>query len=356
MTDDKGRAWTPWECALAAVYGLLCIAVGFFAFVEIYFTVTHLVHQWMGDWAWIVPASAEGMFTGLYTGWLLLDLRDTPPRAVTWMLGGLLAASTAGSYWLNIYAARGVVPDAIAHVIVVTAFYGVLLMAKILIRRLRVTPEQRALSVTLADAKAHARDMLRSGLGISWHLRAPVLLRRQLRSGRLPAKVMEAVADGARYGGATVWEPAVEAWVATAVTLPERTAEVLRAARAEASAPPPATPSRDPSEEVAGTPLEEVPATPVGSTAETTSGDPSRGASAKPRRLVPAKASDDELAALITPLLTEGEVSPTRVVKVIREHAGGKASIGHERAGKVLALAAEQACRVVSIGERRAHQ
>jgi len=348
-----GGGWTAWELGLAAVYGLLCAAVGFFAFVEIYFTVTHLVHQWMGDWAWIVPASAEGMFTGLYAGWLLLDLKDTPPRAVTWMLGALLTASAAGSYWLNIYAARGAVPDAIAHVIVVTAFYGQLLFAKILVRRLKVTPEERAAAVTLADAQAHARDMLRSGLGLSWRFRAPVLLRRQLLSGRLPAKVMEAIGSGARYGGATVWEPAVEAWIAAAVTLPERTAEVLRAARAEASAPPPATPSQDPPASTAGTPPGEASGSTAGTAGGTPAASPSQAPVTRGRRLVPAKASDDDLAALIIPLLAEGDVSPTRVVKVIREQAGGRASIGHERAGKVLALAAQQAQRVVSIGDRR---
>jgi hypothetical protein len=347
MSHRNTGSWTFWECTLAAAYGLLCVLVGFFAFIEIYFTVTHLVHPWMGDWAWIVPASAEGMFTGLYAGWLLLDLKDTPPREVTWMLGSLLAASAAGSYWLNIYAARGIVPDAIAHVIVVTAFYGVLVMAKILVRRLRTTPEERAARTALADAQAHARDMLRSGLGFWWRFRAPVLLRRQLRSGRLPAKVTEAVASGARFGGSTVWEPAVETWIAAAVTVPERTAEVLRAARAEASAPP------------AGTASPEAPAAPAGAPPggdSETSGGPARtaarGTSAK-RRLVPSKASDDELAALLVPLLAAGTVGPTRVVKVIREAAGGKASIGHERAVKVLALATSRAQRVVPIGERR---
>lgn len=47
------------------------------------------------------------------------------------------------------------------------------------------------------------------------------------------------------------------------------------------------------------------------------------------------------------------EVSPTRVVKIVREAAGGKASVGHDRAGKVLELAQGQAQRVVPIGERR---
>jgi hypothetical protein len=318
-------------------------------FIVMFVTVNHLLGPSFDGWAWTVPVATEATFTLLFL-WAVLMEWLRRPRRVLWLAPYPFALMSA---FLNVWASHGSLAGMAGHLAVTLAFFTPVTFAKAGVRSLLVTDEERAGVVTLADAKAHARDMLRSALGIWWHWKAPILLRRQLRSGRLPAKVMEAVGNGARYGGATVWEPAVEAWIAAAVTLPERTAEVLRAARAEASAPVVAGAPQDPSASTAaappGGPSPEAPATHPATTPAT----PSRGTSGKPRRLVPGKASDDDLAALIIPLLADGEVTPTRVVKVIREHAGGKASIGHDRAGKVLALATEQAQRVVPIGDRR---
>ena len=111
--------------------------------------------------------------------------------------------------------------------------------AKTGVRSLLVTDAERDRSHALADARAYAQDILRSALGPFWRWQAPLLLRRQLRSGRLPASVMTAVetCDAAR------WERSVETWITAAVVLPERFAGVLAAARAEASQSAPAAPA-----------------------------------------------------------------------------------------------------------------
>ena len=334
---------------LAAVILLLALAVTPVFFIVMFLTVNLMLGPYFDGWAWTVPVATEATFMLLFLWAVLMEWLRRPKRAL-WIAPYPFAALSA---FLNVWAQHTSVPGMAGHLAVTLAFFTPVTFAKTGVRSLLVTDDERSLAIALADAQAHARDMLRSALGIWWKHRAPVLLRRQLRSGRLPAKVLEAVENGARFGGATVWEPAVEAWIASAVTLPERTAEALRAARAEASAPVSATPSQDPSAGTGGTPSGEAPASTSDTPAASAPVTPSRGASARPRRLIPAKASDDDLAEIIAPLLAEGEVSPTRVVKVIREHAGGKASIGHDRAGKVLALATEQAQRVVPIGERR---
>lgn len=157
-----------------------------------------------------------------------------------------------------------------------------------------------------------------------------------------------------RYGPA--WRdlvPADLAWMLRAGVL---MTEALQRAEELCAAPLPEAPASV-SPEAPAAPSGGAPVTPPGGLARTSpealSEVPARP-SPRPRRLVPARASDEDLAALLLPLLADGrELTPTGVVKVVREAAGGKHGIGHERAGKVLALATQQASRVVSIGERR---
>ena len=69
-----------------------------------------------------------------------------------------------------------------------------------------------------ADAMRYARDLMRDRKGIWWRLRVPSLLRVQILHNRPPAAVVTAVNEGASYGGATRWEPAVEKWIADGLT------------------------------------------------------------------------------------------------------------------------------------------
>ena len=112
------------------------------------------------------------------------------------------------------------------------AFFIPMSFAKTTVRKLIVTSAERARASALADARAHAYDVLRAAFGPFWRVRTPVLLRRQLRSGRLPAAVTAAV----ETCDAAVWEPAVQTWITAAVTLPGQVGRTLRAAAAVASA------------------------------------------------------------------------------------------------------------------------
>jgi hypothetical protein len=335
------RGLTTGQAVLAAVIAVLAAAVTPVFFIVMFMTVNKTLGPYFDGWAWTVPVATEIVFALLFLFAVLLEWLRKPSRAL-WLAPYPFAAMSA---FLNVEAFHGSVPGMAGHLAVTLAFFTPVTFAKMGVRRLLVTDAERSRAVALADARAHARDILRSALGVLWRHRAPVLLRRQLRSGRLPARVLEAVESGAKYGGAVVWEPAVEAWITSAVTLPERFSAVLAAARAEASAPPPAEASEGGS---GGTP--EAPPEGVAETRPQASRHPSP----KSPRLVPARASDDDLAAIVAPLLAAGEdVSPTRVVKIVREHAGGRSSIGHERAGKVLDLARTEHQRVVPIGARK---
>lgn len=335
---------------LGAVILLLALAVTPVFFIEMFLTVNGMLGPHWNGWAWTVPVASELTFTLLFLWAVLMEWLRRGKTAL-WIAPYPFAIMSA---FLNVWAAHGNVADMMGHLVVTLAFFAPVTFAKAGVRGMLVTDEERTRAVARKDAQAHARDMLRSALGIAWKFRASVLLRRQLRSGRLPAKVLEA-AEG---GNATEWEPAVEAWIAAAVALPERTRAVLDAARAEALAHPAASPSETPSGGTSETPSEVLAggsARPSGTPSQSTPAGPSRGTRTppKPRPIVPRKCTDEQLADLIVPLLADGEVTPNRVVTVIREKAGGKASIGFDRAKIVLALAEQQAARVVPIGERK---
>jgi hypothetical protein len=338
-----------WLAAGVAAFGLVLTPI---AFAVMYVTVTGLLRPYFGGLAWTVPVGTEAGFVGLFLADLLLEWIRKP----LWWLPAVPYLLAAVSVALNALAGGGALAGILGHEVLPAVFFGYMIAAKAVVRRLALTDEDRARSLAMADARAHARDILRSALGFWWRQKTPLLLRRQLRSGRLPALVMGAVATGR----AAEWEPAVEGWIAAAVALPERFAESLRAAREEASASPrealaealperPAAPAGPPPRALPASPPEGLPAAPPAPLGEAPA-RPSR----RPARLVPARASDDDLAGLLMPRLAEGaDLSATGAIKIIRDAAGGKGSIGHERAGKVLALAREQSSRVVQFGERR---
>jgi hypothetical protein len=356
-----GQRW------LAVGVVTLGLALTPIAFGVMYVTVTDLLRASFGTLAWTVPVGTEVGFLGLFLADLLLEWIHKPLR---WLHSAPYVLA-AVSLCLNALAARGSLAATLGHAVLPLVFFGYLLAAKAVVRRLVADDDARRHEVALADARAHAHDILRSALGVFWRFRAPVLLRRQLRSGRLPAKVLEAVESGARFGGATIWEPAVETWITAAVVLPERFAGVLAAARAEASQSAPASVSQGAPEDAAGGiggALAGVPADAPGSaprsapqsapaTRAVTPGRASGGASGRHARLVPSKATNEELADLVVPLLAKGAVSKYRVIEVVREAAGGKGkpSIGDERAGAVLSLAHERAGATVLQLDSRKH-
>ena len=322
------KGWTAGEILLAAVYMLLCPLIGFFAFVEIYQTVTHLVHAWFGDWAWIVPAAAEGLFTALYAAWLLLELKDKPrpPRPLRLALTALTGACMAGSYWLNIASARGVLDDAVAHVIVVTAFFGVLIVGKMLVRRLKVTPAERALETAREDARQYAIDLVHAVRGRWWRYRedVPSLLKRQIGTGRLPDAVLEDVKLKVSIGRTSGWQETVRGWVfgpdglgLAALASEAAALAVADITRAMAPAMPAATP------EVTSAPP--VPVTPA-LTSGQVPGHPEVARAARvpatPRRKVPARSARISDADLKEQVRSEFAADPAVSVNAVAKALG----------------------------------
>jgi hypothetical protein len=347
------RALTRGQKLLALLAVVLELALAPVFFIVMFVTVNNLLGPSFGFWAWTVPVATELTFALLLVLAILFEWMRRPVPAL-WKLPYLFAGLSS---FMNVWAGKGSVAGIAGHLAVTAAFFVPLGFAKTTVKKLIVTPAERQRAQAIADARAHATDVLRSALGPFWRQRTPLLLRRQIRSGRLPAAVMAAVetADAAR------WEPAVQAWITAAVTLPARVAEALRAASAVRVATPSAEAPEDVPEPVAEETAEsrrqgsaKPPRTPSGAPSRRTPGRGSERGSGH-ALLVPARASDEDLAALVVPLLAKGEeVSQTRTVKIVREAAGGKTGIGPERAGRVLDLARRvHSGEVVPIGKRQ---
>lgn len=215
------------------------------SFVVMFLTVNTLLASAMDGWAWAVPIGTEAGFIGLFFADLLLESKRRP--AVLLHLAPYAFAVV--SLWLNAAAAHGDVTAMVGHSVLPMVFFGYLLAAKLLARRLSVSDADRRRQVATRDAIAHARDILRAA-DFWWRLRAPVLLRRQIRSRRLPAAVAGAIDEGAAK-----WQPAVEQWITRSLVLPEGVSAQLTAARAEAAqVTPAATPEVTPMAPVQATP------------------------------------------------------------------------------------------------------
>ena len=213
MADHARKGWTGFEAALGISCAALGITVAVLGFTDIFVTVNHVVAPWWGWLAWTVIVLGEGSGLGSYLGWLLLDLRDNPPRRVKVFCGCYLSAFAAGSLLLNVYAGRGSVPGTVSHGLAVIAFFGYLIFIKVMVRRLSADPAAERLALALADARRHAIDLCRDRKGILWRWRVPSLLRRQILTGRLPDEVRGAVSLKVSVGATGGWEATVREWV-----------------------------------------------------------------------------------------------------------------------------------------------
>lgn len=218
------KALTGGQRFLAVFAVALELALAPVFFLVMFVTVNTMLGPSFGFWAWTVPVATEITFVLLLVLAILFEWMRRPVPAL-WKLPYLFAALSS---FMNVWAGRGSVAGIAGHLAVTAAFFIPLGFAKTTVRKLIVTPAERSRAASLADARAHAYDVLRAAFGVFWRVRTPVLLRRQLRSGRLPAAVLAAVATC----DAAAWEPAVQAWITAAVTLPGRVAEALRAASA----------------------------------------------------------------------------------------------------------------------------
>ena len=206
------------------------------------------------------------------------------------------------------------------------------------------------LALELEQARLYARDLVRAAP----REHRPVfssLLRKKIRGGRLPEAVRRAVRGSLANEYAPGWEEPVTEWVTAALALPahlaanlENTrAAILAAARerdrAEALAVPAAVTAETATEvaaaEVAAVPAKDIPAVPA----------------RRRRAVVPAKASDEELAALVAEHAEDiSALNPYRVDKILKEQCNG-ASVGDKRLAAIADLARRK--RVVPIGERK---
>ena len=208
-------------------------------------------------------------------------------------------------------------------------------------RLLNVTSWERM--AALEDARLHIRDRIRAALEADPSLAIPDAVGRVVRSGRLPAVISAAVGLDLEFGGTARAEAAAESWTDARLTLRDQVSAALETRRQDISR----TAVRDDSGSMPASAPEIATAVTSGVTPEALP-----KAAPRPRRVVPSKAADDELADIVLPLFDDGsEVTRYRVVKAIREAAGGKASIGDKRAGEILELARRK--RVVPIGERK---
>lgn len=286
---------------------------------------------------------------------------DVAPRLVAWVLAGFTiyvnAHGSPGRDWLGI-ALHVAAPAAWITFLELTRWRKLRRQAsrreRIPVARWLLSPVTSAgmyrrmvlhnvtsypVALAREEARMLALDLAAAVFGKRWKRDAPVVLRHQLRAGTLPDDVSRlcAMAD---QGFAPALATPVEEWVTRAQR--ERVtavARVRRETRAIEQAP-----------EITPVPSADTPR----SAAPTSSGSAPRSASAR-SRVVPSKASDDMLAELVLPLFADGsEVTKYRVIKAVREAAGGKTGIGDKRAGDVLELARRKyrAHRVVPIGDR----
>jgi hypothetical protein len=325
MTARKD--WTGFEIALGVACGALGGAVAILGFTDIFVTVNHVVAPWWGWLAWTVIVLGEGSGLGSYLGWLLLDLRDKPPRRVKVFCACYLSTFAALSLLLNVYAGRGSVPGTVSHGLAVVAFFGYLVFIKVMVRRLSADPAAERLALALADARQHAIDLCRDRRGLLWRYRVPSLLRRQILSGRLADEVREAVTLKVSVGATGGWEATVRTWVFRELNLPALASKADSEAAADiARSAPETAPQASPAASPQARP-------------EARSGPALRLAASKSRSM-----SAGDLEPHVSAMLDEyGSVSQARVKRDLH--------VSTEKAAGALRLA-KRGRTVVSIGQR----
>ena len=87
------------------------------------------------------------------------------------------------------------------------------------------------------NARQRARDVIAAAAELTPPKAAPPSLRRAVRTGSLPAKVLEAIGSDQRLGTHTT-EDEVDAWVGHGLTLSERVSQALQAQPQNAPQPP----------------------------------------------------------------------------------------------------------------------
>jgi hypothetical protein len=221
--ESEPRDWTAGQWLLAAVLVLAGAGITGITFYVMWDTVTGAVRDSMHRQAWTVPVAGEIAFVFFYLAGVLIAWRKAPPVVARGLFMFLIVT---GSVQLNIYAARGNLPDLVGHLLVVGAFFGVLVVGKMVITSLKggkvrydrisggewVTHPARSASLwwwmkawgeTSRDAALvryrgllYARAVVQADnrvgrVPVLWKHRLPVTLRYELSLGELPVSAGE---------------------------------------------------------------------------------------------------------------------------------------------------------------------
>lgn len=317
------KGWTVPEGLIAAGCIILGSCVVGLGFTGIYITVVPLLETW---WHWFSPlylAVSEGSFAFAYLGWLLLTMRDDPPRRLVAGLLAYLAMFAAASLALCSYASASSFPDLVSHVALCVAFFGAGIFAKVLVHRLTVDPSARAQEVALRDARQYAMDLLRARLGPAWRYRCPSLLRRQVTTGRLCDAVRDDIREKVAAGRSGGWESVIRDWVLgpEGLNLAAQAEEDARRVRESITGPIPV---------IAPEPLPVVSPAPPGSTPAKTSPRTVTASAVKRANRLGRKATDDDLLDAMREMAAEGRIPTKTRVK-------DELPVGDERAARLVA-------------------
>jgi len=131
----ENNDWPDAHRRLAKALGVLGAGIAAVTFWNIYDTVTAVAQPYLGahrDWQPV--AAGEIAFLFLFGVGVLLDWRRAPGGALRPLGMGLLMT---GSVILNVWSARGKTADLIIHLMIVGAFFIVMLVGKAAIRALK---------------------------------------------------------------------------------------------------------------------------------------------------------------------------------------------------------------------------
>jgi Protein of unknown function (DUF2637) len=169
------------------------------------------------------------------------------------------------------------------------------------------------LMLATEDARLHLRDLVAAVRERYPDRSVPLVVRRAVRTGRFPGEVTERIKTSLDYGGATVWEPAMETWLSDRLRLPAGISEAISADRM--STPPDPAPAAHETQSPA--PHEAPPVTPP------------RARARKPAKPSPRRMSDDDLMTYVRDLFAR---DPAPSLGAVRRATG----TGPERARKLL--------------------
>lgn len=321
------QGWTFWQIVLAGVCGILGVGITVLSFIDLFVTVNHLVAPWWHWLAWTVVFIGEGSFTGTYLGWLLIDLKGKASRPWRLFILAILSVFAAASLTLNVYAGRYSLPDAVSHLIVVVAFFGYLIFAKMMVRQLSADPAKQAIEAALNDTRRYAIDYCKASRGPLWRWRVPSLVRVQILRSRLPDEVRQAVEMRASMGG---WQKDVREWLSgpDALNLQRQAESDTRSAsEAIAQSAPQAAPE----------PVSQVAAQTASPAAPRTS----PGTARKPTPSAVKRMTPGDLAPYVGTLLeTAPGTTPSDLMKSLR--------IGRDKATEALKLARRERLQAVA--------